>query len=111
MVLQLWNIAATCLPLQHLGALFTNALAQAADNFGTGDQLARKDVDGGTVQREGGTDLHAAVASENPLAGVVIFVSQKLIRKQGTYCMCVCTVVEGKELKDKVCLRKGVGGL
>ena len=87
MVLQLWSItAATCLPLQHLGALFTNALAQAADNFGTGDQLARKDVDGGTtVQREGGTDLHAAVASENPLAGVVIFVSQKLIRKQGTY--------------------------
>ena len=91
MVLQLWSITATCLPLQHLGALFTNALAQAADNFGTGDQLARKDVGGGTVQREGGTDLHAAVTSENPLAGVVIFVSQKLIRKQGTYVRMYCS--------------------
>lgn len=51
-------------------------------------------MDGGTVQREGGADLHAAVVSANPLAGVVIFVSQKLVRKQGT---CVRTVVEGRE--------------
>ena len=74
------------LVLQHLGTLFTNALAQAADDFGTVDQHAKKDgvEQGGAAQREGGTDMDTATPSGNPLAGVVIFVSQKLARKQGT---------------------------
>lgn len=87
--MQLWIIANTCLLLlQHLGVLFSNALAQAADNFGIGDQPARKGVKhGGTALRERGVDVPAAAAapSGKPLAGVVIFVSQKLAGKQGAY--------------------------
>ena len=56
------------------------------DNFGAGDQLAKKGVElGGTAQREEGTDMQEAASSGKPLAGVVIFVSQKLAGKQGVY--------------------------
>ena len=56
------------------------------DNFGAGDQLAKKGVElGGTAQREEGMDMQEAASSGKPLAGVVIFVSQKLAGKQGVY--------------------------
>lgn len=57
---------------QQLGAMFSTALAQAADNFGTGNQLPKN----------GGEHSGAAPSAES-LAGVVIFVSKKLAGKQG----------------------------
>ena len=68
--------------------MFSNALAQAADNFGTGDHLARNGAEhNGAARSKGETDLHTAAPDGGPLAGVVIFVSKKLARKQGG-CKC-----------------------
>ena len=68
-----------------MGDLFTNALAQAKNDFGTVDQLEKRDVECGGAAQEERMDLDVAAPSGNPLAGVVIFVSQKLAKKQGAF--------------------------